>query len=224
MATANFNYNNQLRLYNAVFLAVFDDVFISRIKKFVKVPIEFVDKRKYATITKENPGNDYGNNITFPRMGFRLTDFVYAPERNLNKNMLIGGNGNQSMMRKPFDMSYDLHIRTKNMDDMYQIIEQIVIQFDPYLELDVLDNEDMKMDSNISLHLNNSGLDTLNVGSYDQEEILEATMTFTMRGYFYMPTGAGKQIKKIILNYHELDSGKKLGTDIITPEGTEHVD
>lgn len=222
MAIKNHNYNHSIRFYNAVFMELFNDVYLKRDTKNIKVPIEFVDKRKEEVLRSENPGAIYSKNMTLPRMGYRLTNMQYAADRNKNRNTIISGNGKSTLNRKPFDLTYELHIRTKNMDDMYEIAEQIFVQFDPYLELDVVDNEHMEIESNIAVNLDSNGFDTLSSGLYTDEQIIEATLQFTLKGYLYFGNAESKIIKKVIVNYFDLDSTSKLGTDIITEEGIVH--
>ena len=224
MSIGTHSYNQSIRFYNAVFMEVFNDIYLKRLNKNIKVPIEWTDKRKEEVLKDENPGGAYSKNISLPRMSFRLTNMQFAAYRNKNKNLTISGNGNSTFNRKPFDFTYDLHIKTKNMVDLYEILEQIHIQFDPYLELNVIDNEDMNINSNIAIDMVTSGLDTLSEGIYAEESNVETTMTFTLKGYLYYGKQESKVIKKIILNYYDFDKGGKLTTDTITENGIDYGD
>ena len=223
MSSGNHFYNGMLRFYSSLFEEIFNDVYIKRNNKYVKVPIEWIDKRQAETQRNENPNHEYGKTITLPRMGFRLSNFEYASYRNKNRNNLMTGSNGQSLNRKPYDFTYELYIKTKNIGDMYEILEQIMVQFDPYLEVDVIDNDNIGIESNIAIELLSNNTESQNIGVYADEEVIESTLQFKLKGYLYHQTTKGKQIKKIILNYYNdyLDD-VKVGTDIVTEEGIKH--
>ena len=46
MSNGNHFYNESIKFYNAVFMELFNDVYVKRQSKYIKVPIEFSDKRQ----------------------------------------------------------------------------------------------------------------------------------------------------------------------------------
>ena len=56
MSIGTHSYNQSIRFYNAVFMEVFNDIYLKRLNKNIKVPIEWTDKRKEEVLKDENPG------------------------------------------------------------------------------------------------------------------------------------------------------------------------
>lgn len=216
MSNGNHFYNESIKFYNAVFMELFNDIYIKRQSKYIKVPIEFSDKRQEEVLRNENPDNVYGQNITLPRLGYRMTSIEYASYRNKNKLHTITGTNGQIYNRKPYDLMFDLYVKTKTLDDLYEILEQIFVQFDPYVELDVVDHHGTGIESNIAVEMLGNSNDTQNVGIYSDEQIVEAQLQFKLKGYLYGQKTDGKVIKKIILNYYNDYTGQKIVTDEVT--------
>ena len=218
MSNGNHFYNESIKFYNAVFMELFNDIYIKRQSKYIKVPIEFSDKRQEEVLRNENLDNVYGQNITLPRLGYRMTSIEYASYRNKNKLHTITGTNGQIYNRKPYDLMFDLYVKTKTLDDLYEILEQIFVQFDPYVELDVVDHRGTGIESNIAVEMLGNSNDTQNVGIYSDEQIVEAQLQFKLKGYLYGQKTDGKVIKKIILNYYNDYTNQKIVTDVVTAD------
>ena len=68
MSIGTHSYNQSIRFYNAVFMEVFNDIYLKRLNKNIKVPIEWTDKRK-EEVLKDEEGmqtmRTLGNNMAW---------------------------------------------------------------------------------------------------------------------------------------------------------------
>jgi hypothetical protein len=210
----NHFYHKTITLYTGVFGSIFNEIKIKREEgKIILVPIAYSAKQKYDVRNEQNPDpNKVRYKMQLPRMGFRLIGLRKDNERITNKMHRIRANYDLSQdgveaqyNRVPFTFQYELNLKTKTLDDMFQLIEQILVYFNPALRVNVLDNPDLGADSAIHVKLIDSGLDSMFEGSFEMEQVIETTMQFELEGWLYMPTNNVKVIKQINLNYYDMN-------------------
>jgi hypothetical protein len=210
----NHFYHKTMTLYAGIFGSIFNEIKIKRDNnKLIKVPIAYSAKQRYDVRNEQNPDpNSVRYKMQLPRLGFRLIGFRKDSDRITNKMIRIRedydtiADGVQTQYnRVPFIFSFELNAKTKTLDDMLQIIEQIVVYFNPSLTVNVLDNPDLGHDSAVLVKLLDSGLDQMFEGSFEMEQVIETTMQFELEGWLYLPTNNVKVIKQIDINYFDLD-------------------
>lgn len=205
-------YHSTITLYTGVFGSLFNDIKIKRAKGFVVVPIAYAFKQKYDARNRENPDpNVLRKKTELPRFGFRLVGIRRDTTRIQHKmQMLTEANATHQSgiksqrQRVPFTFTFELSIKTKNIDDMNQILEQILPMFNPALNVTVDDNKDLDQDTSINVKLLDINPEFMFEGSFEDEQIIESTLSFDLEGYLYMPTQPVKIIKSININYHDL--------------------
>lgn len=232
MALDTHFFHDTIKLYTGVFGTVFNDLKIKRDSKLIKVPIAYSLKQKYDARNTENPDPNFlRKKTTLPRMGYRLTQIARDTTRMTNKMFkLVDGTVDRATTnsikmqynRVPYVFNYELNIKTKNLEDMNQILEQILPFFNPALNVLVDDNKDIKEDTSINIKLLDAGLDNMFEGSFEDEQIVESVLQFSLEGYLYMPTQEAKIIKAININYRQLglqqtDPNSILETDRVVP-------
>lgn len=218
----NHFYHKTISLMTGVFGSIFDEIKIVRKDgSSILVPIAYSVKRKYNVRNDQNADpNAVRYKMQLPRMGFKLTGLQREPLRANNKLYPIVENLDRTQVtqlksqlnRVPFTFGYSLTIKTKTIDDMLQIIEQILVYFNPTLRVTVKDNPDLDYSSAITVKLLDTGLDDISEGSFDGEESLESTLQFELEGWLYMPTQTSKIITKSIVNLFDLGSNELLET------------
>lgn len=213
-------------LYCNVFGSVFDEIKIERDNgKLIKVPIAYAVKNPYDVRNEQNPDPNkarYKNQL--PRMSFSIVGYQRDPSRMVNRYSNLVGNGNRASgtvrvqkQRVPYNFQFRLNIKTKNLIDMLQIIEQIMVYFNPSIVVNVEDAPDLGLETAIPIQLQaNDTLGDLFEGSFENERIIETSLDFNLEGYLYMPTSNAKVIKKVTVNYFDLDSKGLIETDVFT--------
>lgn len=224
----NHFYYGTISKLTGVFGSLFDNIKIKRKdNKTILVPIAYETKQMYTykrdvdILTEETQIK-----IILPRMSFKLTGMVKDNSRLLNKHIPLIESGvdrtsalsvSRQYNRIPYTFSYILNLKTKTMDDLLQIIEQVVVFFNPSVKVIINDNLQLNNESAIIVRLIDSGIESMFEGSFENEQILEATLNFELDGWLYMPTEQAKIIRKTIVNSIDLNSGEILSTDIEVP-------
>lgn len=223
----NHFYHKTISLLTGVFGSVFNEIKISRTGgKLILVPIAYSVKRKSEVRNDQNPDpNAVRYKMQLPRMGFKLTGLRRDSDRSLSKYApLIKSGVDRSTVtqlpvqynRVPYVFSYNLSVKTKTIDDMLQIIEQILVSFNPTLRVTVIDNPDLAQDSSVTIKLLESSIDDITEGTFDGEEVLESSLNFELEGYLYLPTISSKIIRKVTVNTFNFDGTELLATDVET--------
>lgn len=228
-ALDHFTYHSTIKLLSGVFGAVFNEIMITRADGLqILVPIAYETKQKYDSRLKQNP--DTASQLKYksilPRMSFKLTSWRKDPDRQLSRhNQLIQQNVDRTAVlsmnsqrnRMPYKFTYELNAKTKNIDDMLQIVEQVIIMFNPSLNVFVKDNPDLDANSAINIKLMDSQMQDIFDGSFEDEQVLETTFSFEVDGWLYMPTATAKIITKVIVNVFDMDTNEHLDTIIEVP-------
>lgn len=224
-----FTYHRTITLLSGVFGAVFNEFTVSRADGTkILVPIAYETKQKYDVRNTQNP--DLNNQLKYktilPRLSFKLTSWRRDTDRALSKyNQLIEAGVDRTSVtsmasqrnRVPYKFTYTLNAKTKNIDDMLQIVEQVLVMFNPSLTVTVKDNPDLSSDSAINIKLTDSQMMDIFDGSFEDEQVLETTFNFELDGWLYMPTSTAKIITKVIVNVFDMDTKEHLETIVEVP-------
>ena len=149
-------YSHQLKNYLIQFMAIFANLKVKVGKtgdldsRFITVPVAIANKdRVVAAIKSENTQN---KPIRLPMMSVRMASLDLAVERmkgtGLTRRQTFMPNGGvfpndisvvEQKMPVPYNVLYELNIWTSNIDQMHQILEQILVLFDPQLQIQTND-------------------------------------------------------------------------------------
>jgi hypothetical protein len=121
-----------------------------------------------------------------------------------NKSRVGVDSINAQYNRVPYLFSYEMAIKTKNIEDMNQILEQILPYFNPSMNVIVQDNKDLNADTSINIKMQDIAPENMFEGSFEDEQVIETTLMFDLEGYLYMPTSTAKIIKAVNINYYDL--------------------
>jgi hypothetical protein len=132
-------YHQLTRKYVILFGNMFNNITIKRVNKNsgveierFKVPIVYAPKEKYYARLRADPDLERPVQVILPRMSFELTNFAYDSSRKQNSLLRSGVAANTATrgatqyMGVPYDLSFDLQIYARNVDDGTHIIEQII--------------------------------------------------------------------------------------------------
>lgn len=174
-----------------------------------KVPLAYGPLNKITAFSQEEHESDKAAVATItPRMGFQRTSVMYDPSRRTNKfQSVVSVNG---PMRNfvPYNLTFELYVVGKTGRDCERVVEQIIPFFDPTLTMTIYP---VKGDTSISRDVPitlNQVMESNNYEGYpeDRQEVVW-TLGFTMQAFMFIPVAqAGSVIKKVIVNYHDLDA------------------
>lgn len=156
MAITEFWYNKQLRNYLKQFCSIFTGMQVitgadaDGIPNIYSVPIVIGSRDR--VVQGIMSGNTLNKPFSLPMMSANLQGLELAPERRkgvgtVDKKVYLPVGGvfpddlklNQRVMPIPYNMNMELAIYASNTEQMHQIIEQILLLFDPVLQIQISD-------------------------------------------------------------------------------------
>ena len=205
-------YYQLTRKYVILFGNMFNNILLVRtnsnsgneLERF-RVPITYAPKEKYVLRLGSDPDLNRATQVTLPRMSFELTGFAYDPGRKQN-SLLRNPKANTSSqvdsqyMGVPYDLSFDLQIYAKHIDDGTHIVEQILPYFNPDYTVTVDTVPEMGFLKDVPIILNSVSNIVEHEGNFDSVRYVSWTLSFTMKAYFYGPVTPSKIIRKAITN------------------------
>jgi hypothetical protein len=233
-------YDQQVRRYILQFMKLFDDVSIKVGKKnnsdsnsYVRVPVRYADmQRMVAHILRHNSENvmnscpfmsAYITNLQIARDRLqepRLIDKVQVAERkyDTSSSSYTAEIGNtytvERFMPVPYNLNMAVDLWCSNTDQKLQILEQILVLFNPAIELQANDNPlDWTNITNVELIDIVWSSRAVPQGTDTQLDV--ATLTFSLPIWLNPPAKVKKQsiIKQIIARVNSTDSIDDLDYD-----------
>ena len=210
------------------FASIFDEITIEDdYGRIQKVPLIFAQKEKF--IDTVLAGSDFDMDgttfdIMFPKMGFEISGMNFAPERHTNpmnrfEDETEDGEGVMMYNRVPYDLTFDLFIGSRKLEDSLKVLEQILPFFNPELTVTIKDKQDFKLESNIPIILNSTALNIDYEGSLDTKRTILWTLNFTAKGYYYCDTRDARIIKQTVVDFIDQDFSRAFErlTSTVTP-------
>lgn len=205
-------YHQLTRKYVILFGNIFNNITIQRINKNsnveierFKVPIVYAPKEKYYSRLRADPDLERPVQVVLPRMSFEITGFSYDASRKQNsllKNPLANtaSRGASQYMGVPYDLSFDLQIYARNVDDGTHIVEQILPYFNPDYTITIDSVPKMGFLKDIPVVLNSVSNVIEHEGNFDAVRYVSWTLSFTMKAYYYGPVTDSKLIRRVFAN------------------------
>lgn len=204
-----YSYHNLTRKYITVFGQLFNEIEIRKKDRKnneinrIMVPIQYGPKKKF--IQRIQGKFDVPQGITLPRMSFEITSMNYSAARKTDpikriqiKKYLEGNERTFVYTPIPVDLFFTLAIYTKNEDDMYQIVEQIMPYFQPSLTQEVkLIDDDPESVLKIPFKLVSFTPDQTYEGGFEERETKFFNLEFVCNAYYLTPEYTGKRIKEL---------------------------
>ena len=219
-------YHQIFRKSILAFGTVFNNIIVKRKKAGVdrptgeasleayKVPIQYGPYQKYLAIIEAEPNpNRTQTQITLPRISFEIKGMSYDGSRKLvptqfaktvpEKPEEAAGTPvqYQQYLPVPYNLELELNILSKNQDDGLQILEQILPQFHPALNVSIEIIDVTHEERDIAIVLNGIGYTDDYVGDYSKRRTLVWTLNFTVKTYLFGPVDLQKDIRKVTLDY-----------------------
>ena len=207
-------YENQIRSYIRQFMSIFYGLKVKTGKgeceeQFISVPcvMGFRDRVVSAIMS----GNTQNRMISLPVMSAYLVNLSLSPERRKAPSLIdqrihmpAGGVFPDDLttlkraMPVPYDMEVELSIIASNQDQMFQILEQILVLFNPDVQIQKNDSPfDWTMLTNVEL------IGISNEENYpiaDKGRSVIWTLTFKMPIFISIPMGVRDDlVRKIVI-------------------------
>jgi hypothetical protein len=210
----NYYYAEQLRHHIVQFMAVFSGLKVSVGKNdfnsqtnLIEVPIVYGSRdRVVSHIFSDNTQNKM---LRLPMMSAQLTGMEIALERltgqgqerkevKLKRGGIIPDDLQQltTLQSIPYRAQMELFIHTTNTDHQFQMLEQILLLFDPSLQIQVSDAYGNRQ-SIVQVFLENITLDE-NYPAGNDNRIISATLNFSYVFYLTPPSNLKDEIIKSI--------------------------
>lgn len=179
-----------------------------------KVPIQYGPTQKYLAMIKNEPRAEKNSTqIQMPRIAFEIKGLNYDGTRKVVPTQFArtfpdkDSDGAKKpiqysqFMPVPYNLEIEMAILSKNQDDGLQILEQILPNFHPSLNVSIVIIDETHEERDIAIVLNGVGYTDDYEGDYTQRRTLIWTLNFTVKTYLFGPVSASKDIRKVTLDY-----------------------
>lgn len=191
----------------AAFGWIFSDIVVQRTNpntsevQSIKVPIELSTKEKWFQRVQTDPnlgtpGEQRPISLIEPRMGYAYKNFRYDSSRKMSSiNFRVqpdGSSGSTATIFKqlnpiPVVIEYSLYVRTKTLEDGFQIVEQIGAFFGPDYVVPILDIPAMGIKRNIIFSLKGNSHSDSYEGQLLEKRVIEWQFDFEAKAHLYPP-------------------------------------
>lgn len=186
----------------------------------VPVPLIYEGKETYATRLLGDPSANRGTQVNLPSMSYEYTGIKYNSLRKLSPfegSYLPQPQGTLPILYTngvPYDVFINLYLYVRNMEDGFQVIEQIIPFFQPSYTLNmkyILAGTAIGNTNWISEAMPITLQDINFQNEYDgpQGTVRQITwsLNFTAQALFFGPQpAAGGPIKEVIINFNDPDA------------------
>lgn len=136
-------YNETIRQAVAVFGSLFNNIVIRRKDgTVVPVAIAYGPRSKWMEAHKELEADNEMFEKLLPRMSYEVVAMNYDQMRKITNKQKVIGKSDTSLTRVaapvPYSLDFSLYIQTKNLNDGWQIVEQILPFFTPAYTVKVM--------------------------------------------------------------------------------------
>lgn len=204
-------YHALTRKYIAAFGSLFNDITLIKynkahteeIKRTI-VPIVFGPREKYLVKSIEDNRKVQG---VYPILSYNLINMQYSSNRQFHplqihpKANTVGGTADNVYTGAAYDLTFELSLTSRNLDDAYQIIEQIMPIFTPSYTFSQILIPELGFVKDIPVTLQSISQNVEYEGaSFEELRSVEYTLTFSMLVYYYGPVTRSKIIRRAFAN------------------------
>jgi len=196
-------YNETIKSAVAVFGSLFNNIVIKRRDgKFVPVPIAYGPRQKWLEAQKQFEREEEMFEKLLPRMSYEVVAMNYDIDRKItNKQTVIRTPDTLGIPRQrvhsptPYNLDFTMYLTTKNLNDGWQIAEQILPFFTPAYTVRVR-NFPLDNDSDTPIPTNTYDLPIILTaatwaddwtGDLGDRRLVEWTFEFTAKIYLWGP-------------------------------------
>lgn len=204
-------YNGHLKKVVVAFGNIFSNIKIARennagiVTKTIAVPIAYASKDKAITRTDADPTLENQTKITLPRLSFEIAGYNYDSVRKVNRMSKIicqkdDGTRTSMFSPAPYNVDINLYLITKNTEDAFQVVEQILPIFTPEYSVSIKAVPSFNVIDNVSFILNEVSIDDEYEGSFENTRLIIHTFNFTAKMSFFSESTSQGLIKIVDVN------------------------
>jgi len=196
-------YNESIKTAVAVFGSLFNNIVLKRRDgKFLPVPISYGPRVKWLEAQKQFKREEEMFEKLLPRISYEIVAMNYDVDRKItNKQTVIRTPDSIGIPRQrvhsptPYNLDFTMYITTKNLNDGWQIVEQILPFFTPAYTVKVR-NFPMDADSDTPVPTNTYDMPFILTaatwaddwtGDIGDRRIVEWNLEFTSKIWLYGP-------------------------------------
>lgn len=200
-------YHQTIRKYVVCIGTQFNDIYIDRkdsansAVQTIKVPVNYGPKERYLAREQQNPNLTREVSLVYPRMSFEITGANYDADRKLTKSQQLShgnsykGTLTTSYREVPYNFDFTLSVISKNQDDLFQIVEQILPFYTPDWTLSVDLVPELGITRDIPIIIKSVNPTDMYEGTFESLDYTIWTMNFTLKGYLFGPSKRSSVIK-----------------------------
>ena len=210
--TPTYFYHQTTRKAVVLFGTLFNDIHIKKPDGTdIVVPLIYSSKQKWYSILAEKTSH-YNENtkkknqpeaITFPRLAYLLTSVQYNGTRHTSSRNNIISQHDDGLLHKrvlqpvPYDLSFELYLISRTMEDGLQVVEQIMPFFTPRLSVTIDEIPEIDITRDVEIVLTSVNHTDDFEGNFDGFATYTWTLGFKMEMNYYGPIREHKIIKKV---------------------------
>lgn len=193
------------------------------IDKTITVPIQLGHDEKFFQVIKRDQTEikDYYKKL--PKMSLSWDGITFNGERLKGayaQRQFIDSDGNKiddltnfitNVSPVPYDFTFTLELRTVSLNHFTQLMERILVGFEPTRYLRVKEFSFLNVERNLKVRLDGISPDFLTEQTVDQVRHCNATLTMVVEGWLYKELTSTDIIKQINSRY-------MIGTDTVVDE------
>lgn len=177
-----------------------------------KVPIAYGPKQKFIQrIEQEDPELIRSFEMYRPRIGFELVSVAYDPQRKLNTTQKsvasypTTGSLYHRFEKVPYNLTFQLHVVTKNTDEALQILEQILPYFGPDFCIS-FKNFPIDAQSDVPISIGPVNFEENYEGDFEKRKSFVINISFVAKTYIYGPVSNSKVITEADVNFIDFET------------------
>ncbi len=213
-------HHGTIRKYTAAMLNLFNDLEIqyedsNGNTRARNIPIKYSSIEKYKELDNYSAEQLTSGNVNvLPRAALALSTMIKAEQRIQNKNLKINKvkqeNSFEYMYNSvPYEFTFELAIICRGMNEAAMIIEQIAPKFNPVVNIDVWDAENLNEPTRIPVKLLDIGIES---NEYDElsSNLVTVNVGLSIMGNLYPPVKTVERIKEFKMYMgHQIDDKYK---------------
>jgi len=177
------------------------------IQRTLNVPIQLAEKEKYQALIKEKEsGQKYYPK--YPKLSLSWISTQYNGERAKGTNVARLWYNSLSALSDvdsfisdvspvPYDLGFELSIRTQSLSHFTQILEQILPYFDPARHIRIKEFRFLNIERNVKIRLDGISQEFLIEQGEDVRRYVNGTLNLTCEAHMYSGFGDESVIKEL---------------------------
>jgi hypothetical protein len=188
-------YNRTIRKITTAFGSMFSNITLVKYTQDGKrelerqiVSIEHAGKEKYIERITKDPHLTRSVQIVLPTMSYVLDGIAYDPSRKQVRTQRISAGTSDAATRNlqytsvPYNFSFSASLYTRNVEDGYQLIEQIIPMFNPDYSLNIIEDDTMGTVRSLPVILDGFNYELNYQGDMDELRMVVWDFKFTVKG------------------------------------------